>query len=585
MAKVVSQNFCESSFPPLLSSDGSTAYTPSAKANLFASLFASNSNLDDNGKEPLPYPLSSVAMPPIKFSTRKVRKALQTLNTNKSKGPDSIPAIVLKTCAPELAPVLNKLFQLSYKHGIFPSLWKQVHVFPIPKKGDKSDPSNYRPIAISSLLSKVMETIITHQLLSYLETNQLLSDHQYGFRQARSTGDLLAYSTHVWSSTLDSFGESRVISLDISKAFDRVWHKGLLSKLPMYGLHPSLITWIGNFLSGRTISVRVDGSLSNPLPISSGVPQGSVLSPVLFLLFINDLFSSTLLSAHSFADDTYLSSSFSFQSHLIASKNTPSQRAESTSALNHNLALIEEWASNNLVKLNENKTMQLVVSRKRNPSYPLIQLNGASLTLTDSLPLLGLSISPDLNWKTHISSIAKGASRKLGFLFRARSYFTSAQLLTLYKSQIRPSIEYCSHVWGGAPQSSLSLLDKIQAKAIRLINSSNLTNNLQSLSHRRYVADLSIFYRFYHGHCSQEIQDIVPIPLERCRTTRSQSHAHPFQVTLSNCRTLSHSSSFIPRTSKLWNMLPPSTFPHQYNLNSFKRSVNQLNLCSFSSFC
>ena len=138
-----------------------------------------------------------------------------------------------------------------------------------------------------------METIITKQLLAYLETNSLLSDHQYGFRQARSTGDLLAYAAHAWSSALESYGESRVISLDISKAFDRVWHKGLLAKLPMFGLHHSLIKWISSFLSDRSIAIRVDGYLSNPHSINSGVPQGSVISPVLFILFINDLLSST----------------------------------------------------------------------------------------------------------------------------------------------------------------------------------------------------------------------------------------------------------------------------------------------------
>ena len=161
-------------------------------------------------------------MSSIKFSTRKVRKVLLQLSTSKSSGPDGIPAIVLKSCAPELAPVLNKLFQLSYNLGIFPSSWKLAHIFPIQRKGDKSDPLNYRPIAITSLISKTMETIITKQLLAYLETNSLLSHHQYGFRQARSTGDLLAYAVRAWSSVLESYGESRVTSLDISKACDRV---------------------------------------------------------------------------------------------------------------------------------------------------------------------------------------------------------------------------------------------------------------------------------------------------------------------------------------------------------------------------
>ena len=130
------------------------------------------------------------------------------------------------------------------------------------KKGDKSNPLSYHPIAITSLISKTMETIITKQLLTILETNNLLSDRRYGFRKARSTGDLLAYAVHVWSSALESCGESRVISLDIFKAFDHVWHKGLLAKLPIFGLNQTLINGIGSFLSDRSIAVRVDGFLS-----------------------------------------------------------------------------------------------------------------------------------------------------------------------------------------------------------------------------------------------------------------------------------------------------------------------------------
>ena len=192
-------------------------------------------------------------------------------------------------------------------------------------------------------------------------------------------------------------------------------------------------------------------------------------------------------------------------------------------------------------------------------------------------------MSSSLSWTTHIHSTAKHASQKLGFLSRARGFFSPSQLLTIYKSQIRPSLEYSSHVWGGAPRSSLHLLDRVQSKAIRLINNQSLTKSLQSLSRRRLAADLSIFYIYFHGHCSMEIKSIIPDPLKHVRPTRSSSQSHPFQVILPNPRTLSHKSSFIPRTCKLWNTLPSTSFPESYNLSSFKSNVNKLDLISLSN--
>ena len=178
-------------------------------------------------------------------------------------------------------------------------------------------------------------------------------------------------------------------------------------------------------------------------------------------------------------------------------------------------------------------------------------MNGHKLDISSSYTQLGISVSANLTWKPHIISIPKHASQKLGFLSRACGYFSPSQLLTICKSQIRPSLEYCSDVWGGAPKSSLNLLDRVQSKATRLITNPNLTNSLQSLSHCRLVADLSIFYRYFHGHCSQEINNIIPDAMKRVRTTRISTHSHPFQVMLPNPQTLAHKSSFIPRTSLL----------------------------------
>ena len=208
-------------------------------------------------------------------------------------------------------------------------------------------------------------------------------------------------------------------------------------------------------------------------------------------------------------------------------------------------------------------------------------MNGDELDTSASLAQLGISLSSNIIWKTHSHSLAKNASQKLCFLARACGFFSSSHLLSIYKSQIHPSLDYSSHVWGGAPISTLCLLDKVLSKAIRLINHPDLTKSLQPLSHSGLVGDLSIFYRYFHGHYSQETGDIIPVPLRHVRTTRSSTHSHPIQVSLPTSQTLSHKASFIPRTCNLWNVLP-SCFPESYNLPSFKSKINKLDLISLS---
>ena len=159
------------------------------------------------------------------------------------------------------------------------------------------------------------------------------------------------------------------------------------------------------------------------------------------------------------------------------------------------------------------------MSRKHHQDFPPVFMNDHKLDISSSFIQLGLPVSSNLTLKPHINSIAKHASQKIGFLFRARGYFLLSQLLTIYKFQIRPSLEYCSHVWGGAPKSSLHLLERVQSKAIRLVKNPNLTTSLQSLFHCRLVVDLSTFYRYFHGHCSKEIKNVFSDPVKRIRTT------------------------------------------------------------------
>ena len=379
----------------------------------------------------------------------------------------------------------------------------------------------------------------------------------YGFHKARSTEDLLFYLTHVWSSSLRNFGESFAVALDISKAFDRVWHKALLAKLPAYGF----CKLISNFLSNRFITVVVDSATSASFPVSSGVPQGSVLSPTLFLLFINDLLHATASDVHPFADDSNLHKSSSFRCQ--PSSNACSQsRLAMSSTINSDLQSISEWGTRNLVKFNTSKTQLLTISLSNTPSnYPII-FEDSEIPPLNSINILGLQISSSLSWRDHIVQIAKSASKKLVVLFRCKQYFNAAQLFKLHTGFIRPSLEYCSHIWGSSPYTFL--LDRIESKAICLTGDPSLTSTLDPLS---------LFYRYYFGHCSDELAACIPPPMARPRSTRQATFAHNYCVELSNARINRLCDGFFPSTSPLWNSLPSSVFPASFNLPSFKRQV------------
>src|ERR1044072_6321218 len=375
-----------------------------------------------------------------------------------------------------------------------------------------------------------------------------------------------------WSSALRYFGESFAVALDISKSFDRVWHKALISKLPSFGIYPSLCDLLSDFLSGRSIAAVVDGHRSSFKSINSGVPQRSVLSPTLFLIFINDLLSVTSFPIHSYADDSTLHYYFQFERR-------PSQRQlidaskVALEQLTSDLSRISNWDRDNMVVFNATKTQFLHLSSRHHlPHNYDIFFENTQLRSLSLLNILGVSFSRDLSWKDHITSLSKQASKRLGVLRRLQYFFTPPQLLALYRGVVRPCMEYASHIWGGSTHTAL--LEKVESRAFRLINSPALTNSLQSLSTYRIVASLSLYYRYYNGHCSSELSRRIPPPLRRVRVTRLSTQSHPFSVQLSDPRLNLYAQSYMYSTGKVWNTLPSYIFPTSFDLHTFKRRVS-----------
>ena len=283
-----------------------------SKSNLFNQIFAEKSMIDDMGKSlpaDLPFRTSTInPLNQIDITLREVNEQLSLLNVNKAFGPDGIGPKILKPLKEVIAPTLLKLFRATMRHKKVPKIWKQANVTPIYKKGDRSDPNNYRPISPLNTTSKLLEKIVFKHIFNHLRDNHIISQWQSGFMPGCSTITQLLEIYHKFCEAVDNGKEVRVIFLDISRAFDRVWHAGLLYKLRKYGIEGDLLEWIADYLRNRQQRVCLNGVVSDWCNILAGVPQGSILGPLLFLILINDLTEVVRFTQmRLFADDTCLS--------------------------------------------------------------------------------------------------------------------------------------------------------------------------------------------------------------------------------------------------------------------------------------
>ena len=304
------------------------------------------------------------------------------------------------------------------------------------------------------MVSKVFENLVNNRIVDHLEKCGLFSDFQYGFRSSRSTADLLTVVSDRIARVFNRSGATQAVALDISKAFERVWHAGLLHKLKSYGISGQIFGLISSFISNRQLRVVLDGKSSQEYPVNAGVAQGSIIGPTLFLLYINDLPDDIICNIAMYADDTTLYSKCNQASDLW-------QQLELASELESDLLDAVDWGRKWLVDFSSGKAQLVSFDRSKNTGAIDVKMNGSVLEEKTSFKMLGLTFSSKLDWSCYIVSIAKTASKKIGALIRSVRFLSPEVALYLYKSIIHPCMEYCCHVWAGARSCYLELLDKL----------------------------------------------------------------------------------------------------------------------------
>ena len=410
-------------------------------ANSLNSYFVSVSSPSDDpmlfsppSKNPLPASFSLMLV-----STQWCEEALRNLKPSHCSGLDGIPLVALRAASSSLSGPLCRILNSSLVSSTFPSSWKTALVRPLHKSGDRSCPSNYRPISILPAASKLLEKCVQGQLTSHLNVSNLYYPLQSGFRPGYSTTSTLLHCTDAWYKALDNRRMIGVVFLDVSKAFDTVNHNLLLSKLQSLGLDSSAIAWFHSYLQNRSMTTCLEECRSSPGFPSAGVPQGSILGPSLFSTFIND-FPQTIPSSTTvlYADDT-----------TIYVSGTDVE--EISSALQSCLDAACLWMQVNCLKLSTTKSKCMLIhsssSRKRNLPPLDLHLLGSRIEQVSSFKFLGVIINNTLTWSDHINYIAQKVSHSICFL-RRLSWFLPRSLLVLFlKSYILPVFDYCDLVW------------------------------------------------------------------------------------------------------------------------------------------
>ena len=454
---------------------------------------------------------------------------------------------------------LSALFKRSLDEGTVPKDWKLATVVPIFKQGNKQEPGNYRPISLTSIIGKVLESIVKDALLNHLVSQNLLSPYQFGFRPLRSCESQLLEVMNNWTKLLEDKSSVDTVYLDLRKAFDSVPHKRLILKLKSYGVRGKVLRWTEDFLADRYQRVIVQSSLSDWVHVSSGVPQGSVLGPLLFLLYINDLPDCVSCKISMFADDT----------KLYASSSSPL----SVHALQTDIQNAFQWSVKWQMPFNSNKCVTLQLGHPGQEHTYCI--NNTDLKNVVVEKDLGVMMDSDLKFKEQAASAVLKATRVLAVIKRTMACLDTRTLPLLYTSLVRPLLEYGNAVWGPFNRADQIRVEKVQRRATRMISSLRgipytdrlRTLRLPSLYYRRRRGDVIRVYQLIHGGIDQDYTSFFAID------TQTRTRGHPWKICKPNAVSRARRNFFAVRVINDWNSLPVSVVSAP-SLNIFKSRLD-----------
>ena len=485
------------------------------------------------------------------YTVSELEVICKSLKMGKAPGHDNIPVLVIKKSFSEISEPLLYIINLSLAKGVFPDKLKTAKVVPIYKANDSELFNNYRPISLLSHFSKFFERVMYNRLIEFVERFEILYSHQFGFRKNHSTSLALTHLINKIASAIDQNEVTVGIFLDLSKAFDTLDHEILFSKLKHYGIDGIALQWIKSYFCNRKQFVQINQASSSELTIKCGVPQGSILGPLFFILYINDLpnsvnISETLL----FADDTSISCSHTDIDHLIT-------------VLNKELQSVDVWMKANKLSVNISKTKYVIFRPKQkriNTNIPIL-FDGKVLKQEQSLKFLGVHIDENLSWKTHINFLCQKISKSIGVIYRSRFYLSTKTKISLYYSLVYPYLSYCNIVWSSTYVTNLNRIFLLQKRAVRALTNAHYYSHTAPLFKQLRLLDIyninsyytaRFMYSYHHQlHPPSFLNLFVTNSQVHNYNTRSQANyrSHP-------CRTNIKQFTILYQGPKLWNTLP-----------------------------